>query len=181
MVSAEAIEAALYTAFTGDGKLVRLEIGKSSDSIVQPAINFAVTGGDFEDPGLKTSTIMQKYRITAEVACKNVRTDAESYRRAEAHPLILWVLQKLWLNTLGLTGLKPILIERWHETTTMEQLAIGVFQAEISASARAGMDRLDDGQQKILLQSILSGFTLPESAAPSVPVAELDLTLQESP
>lgn len=180
MVSAEQIEEALYERFTGKGKLIPFEIGTEWNSISRPAVNFAVLGGEFEDPGNKTSSIKQTFRIQAKMVVKNIRSDGESARRKESHPLILWILQKLWLNKLGLE-ISPILIRNWTETTNFEQLKAGLFEAEINATCRSSMDRLEDPDQDKLLTSILSGFTLPESTDPDRVVLESQIDLQETP
>ena len=159
MVSSEAIEAALLALFTADGKMMSVEVGRDHLALSRPACNFAVIEGDYAAQGLRSSELKESLTIIAVVVTKNIRASAELERRKEAHPLVRYVVQKLWLNTLGL-DIQPILPVRWRETTTASQLDAGLFTAEIQLKTSVSVARLSDDATAILLEGVLAGYDL---------------------
>jgi len=139
-------------------------VGARPDALKIPGINWAVTAGAFTFPG--KALCQQTFTILGLVTVKNVAKESE--RRKVIHPVVLYVIQKTFLETIGL-DIDPIRPVRWQETTSSEDMSSALMVVEIRLECKAWISKMPKTEQEELLVGIDAGYALqPESGSDDV-------------
>ena len=120
-----AIEQCLKTA-----KLALLDIGRSPDTIRDPAIAVGVVSGGMS---AKCGVLRQTHKVIVTVAAVNIREDAERERRRTLHGLVESIASLVCDQTFDLP-IQRLAPGDWRETTSVDDLRAGVIMGEVEFS-----------------------------------------------
>lgn len=171
-VTAEMIEKAVVDFFTEGKRFAHVEIGREPPALSKPGINVAVVSGSFKGAGCALK-LEVSHKILLVLVVRNVRNESE--RRKVVHPLIHYVVQRLWGETLGL-AIKPFEGFAWDETTTPDQLADGICAVEITAETASELRKIPTQDAEVELVEILGIIAASQDAS-----VEGRVQLQENP
>lgn len=169
------IEQRLKTA-----KLALLEIGRSPDTIRDPAIAVGVVSGNMS---VKCGVLYRTHKVIVTVAAVNVREDGERARRRALHGLIESIASLVCDQTFGLP-IQPLAPGDWKETTSVDDLRAGVIMGEVEFSTKSETRLPSDEDAAVAITEIVTSFHLGNGAGglePTPRVVSIDNATEESP
>lgn len=161
-------------------KLALLDIGRSPDTIRDPAIAVGVVSGNMS---VKCGVLHQTHKVIITVAAANIREDGERVRRKILHGLIESIASLVCDQTFGLP-IQPLAPGDWKETTGVDELRAGLIMGEVefSTKSQTRLPSADDAADAIT--EIVTSFHLGNGTGglePTPRVVSIDNATEESP